>query len=156
MSLEFHQPILSMYSRLRRCPNIVLIAGSGFGGAEDTYPYLNGTWARKFGYPPMPFDGVLFGSRCMVAKEAHTSKMAKQAIVDAQETDTELVLRRWKNTSRLFKNKVASQAVKIERESTTGEFSEVAEFVSGKRGRQVFLNGDKDYGVRHAAILLCV
>lgn len=80
---DFHQPILSMYSRLRRCPNIVLIAGSGFGGAEDTYPYLNGQWANKFGYPPMPFDGVLFGSRCMVAKEAYTSKMAKQAIVDA-------------------------------------------------------------------------
>jgi len=84
---DFHQPILSMYSRIRRCPNIVLLAGSGFGGAEDTYPYLNGTWARRFGYPPMPFDGVLFGSRCMVAKEAHTSKAAKQAIVDAPGLD---------------------------------------------------------------------
>ena len=86
---DFHQPILSMYSRLRRCANIVLIAGSGFGGAEDTYPYLNGTWARKYGYPPMPFDGVLFGSRCMVAKEAHTSTMAKQAIVDAEGLEDE-------------------------------------------------------------------
>jgi fatty acid synthase subunit beta len=80
---DFHQPMLAMYSRIRRCENIVMIAGSGFGGAEDTYPYLNGTWAKKYGYPPMPFDGVLFGSRVMVAKEAHTSKMAKQAIVDA-------------------------------------------------------------------------
>ncbi|EME41649.1 hypothetical protein DOTSEDRAFT_73897 [Dothistroma septosporum NZE10] len=80
---DFHQPILQMYSRLRRCENLVLLAGSGFGGAEDTYPYLTGEWARKFGYPPMPFDGVLFGSRCMVAKEAYTSKAAKQAIVDA-------------------------------------------------------------------------
>lgn len=84
---DFHQPILSMYSRIRRCENLVLIAGSGFGGAEDTYPYLNGQWARKFGYPPMPFDGVLFGSRVMVAKEAYTSKMAKQAIVDAAGLD---------------------------------------------------------------------
>ncbi|KAI5360752.1 Putative Acyl transferase domain superfamily, maoC-like dehydratase domain, fatty acid synthase [Septoria linicola] len=80
---DFHQPILSMYSRIRRCENLVLIAGSGFGGAEDTYPYLTGEWAKKFGYPPMPFDGVLFGSRVMVAKEAHTSPAAKQAIVDA-------------------------------------------------------------------------
>lgn len=84
---DFHQPILSMYSRIRSCPNLVLIAGSGFGGAEDTYPYLTGTWARKFGYPPMPFDGVLFGSRCMVAKEAYTSRAAKQAIVDAPGLD---------------------------------------------------------------------
>ncbi|KAF2488037.1 acyl transferase domain-containing protein [Neohortaea acidophila] len=84
---DFHQPILSMYGRIRRCANIILVAGSGFGGAEDTYPYLTGIWARKFGYPPMPFDGVLFGSRCMVAKEAYTSLKAKQAIVDAPGLD---------------------------------------------------------------------
>ncbi|KAI1089803.1 fatty acid synthase beta subunit [Rostrohypoxylon terebratum] len=80
---DFHEPILETYSKIRRCANIVLVAGSGFGGADDTYPYLSGSWATKFGSPPMPFDGVLFGSRCMVAKEAHTSKGAKQAIVDA-------------------------------------------------------------------------
>ncbi|GAB7362021.1 hypothetical protein MBLNU230_g2055t1 [Neophaeotheca triangularis] len=81
---DFHQPILSMYSRIRRCENLVVIAGSGFGGAEDTYPYLTGTWAHAYGYPAMPFDGVLFGSRVMTAKEAHTSTAAKQAIVDAE------------------------------------------------------------------------
>lgn len=84
---DFHQPILQMYGRIRRQENIVLVAGSGFGGAEDTYPYLTGNWAKKFGYPPMPFDGCLFGSRMMVAKEAHTSKNAKQAIVDAPGLD---------------------------------------------------------------------
>jgi fatty acid synthase subunit beta len=77
---DFHAPILQTYAAIRRCPNIVLIAGSGFGGAEDTYPYLTGSWAAKFNQPPMPFDGVLFGSRMMVAKEAHTSLAAKQAI----------------------------------------------------------------------------
>ncbi|KAI5310208.1 beta subunit of fatty acid synthetase, partial [Ascosphaera atra] len=80
---DFHQPMLQMYTRLRRCDNIVLVAGSGFGGAEDTYPYLTGEWSKRFGYPPMPYDGCMFGSRMMVAKEAHTSKAAKQAIVDA-------------------------------------------------------------------------
>lgn len=84
---DFHQPILQMYSRIRKCDNLVLVAGSGFGAAEDTYPYLTGEWARKFGYPPMPFDGVLFGSRVMTAKEAHTSPMAKKAIVDAPGLD---------------------------------------------------------------------
>lgn len=84
---DFHQPILQMYGRLRKCANLVLIAGSGFGGSEDTYPYLTGTWAEKFGYPPMPFDGCLFGSRMMTAKEAHTSPNAKKAIVDAPGLD---------------------------------------------------------------------
>ncbi|KAI1081992.1 fatty acid synthase beta subunit [Whalleya microplaca] len=84
---DFHEPILTLYSRIRRCKNIVLVAGSGFGSADDTYPYLNGTWATKLGYPAMPFDGILLGSHCMVAKEAHTSKNAKQAIVDARGLD---------------------------------------------------------------------
>ncbi|RYP75527.1 hypothetical protein DL769_003814 [Monosporascus sp. CRB-8-3] len=80
---DFHQPILQMYGRIRRSSNIILVAGSGFGGAEDTYPYLTGEWSKKYGYPPMPFDGCMFGSRMMVAKECHTSGAAKQAIVDA-------------------------------------------------------------------------
>ncbi|KOS21665.1 Fatty acid synthase subunit beta [Escovopsis weberi] len=84
---DFHQPILQMYSRIRRQENIILVAGSGFGGAEDTYPYITGEWARRYGYPPMPFDGCLFASRMMVSKEAHTSKSAKQAIIDAPGLD---------------------------------------------------------------------
>jgi fatty acid synthase subunit beta, fungi type len=84
---DFHQPILQMYGRIRRCQNLVLVAGSGFGGSEDTYPYLTGTWSARFGYPPMPFDGCLFGSRMMTAKEAKTSKNAKKAIAEAEGVD---------------------------------------------------------------------
>lgn len=84
---DFHQPILQMYGRIRRCDNLVLVAGSGFGGSQDTYPYLTGTWSAKFGYPPMPYDGCLFGSRMMTAKEAHTSMNAKKAIAEAKGVD---------------------------------------------------------------------
>ncbi|KAK0715299.1 acyl transferase domain-containing protein [Lasiosphaeris hirsuta] len=84
---DFHAPILAMYGRIRRQENIILVAGSGFGGADDTYPYLTGAWSTKYGYPPMPYDGCMFGSRMMVAKEAHTSLAAKQAIVDAPGLD---------------------------------------------------------------------
>ena len=35
----------------------------------------------------MPFDGFLFSSRVMVAKEAHTSEAIKQLIVEAQGVD---------------------------------------------------------------------
>ncbi|KAI9473939.1 MAG: fatty acid synthase [Benjaminiella poitrasii] len=80
---DVHQPILETYAAIRRQPNIVLVAGSGFGGADDTLPYITGDWSVKFDYPPMPFDGVLFGSRMMVAKEGLASPAAKQAMVDA-------------------------------------------------------------------------
>ena len=81
---DFHQPILEMYGKIRECSNIILVAGSGFGGGEDTYPYLTGTWTAPFRRPFMPFDGILLGSRMMTAKEAHTSRAAKQAIVDTK------------------------------------------------------------------------
>jgi len=84
---DFHQPILQMYGRIRKCPNIVLVAGSGFGGSQDTYPYLTGEWSQKFGYPMMPYDGCLFGSRMMTAKEVKTSTNAKKAIAEAQGVD---------------------------------------------------------------------
>lgn len=79
---DFHHPILATYGSIRQCANLILVAGSGFGGSEDTYPYMTGTWSTKFGYPRMPFDGCLFGSRLMVAKEAHTSFDTKLAIVN--------------------------------------------------------------------------
>jgi fatty acid synthase subunit beta len=86
---DFHAPMLQWYGRIRQCANIVLLAGSGFGGAEDTYPYISGTWSMAFDRPAMPFDGVLFGSRMMVAKEAKTSRGAKEAIVAAPGIDDE-------------------------------------------------------------------
>ncbi|KAJ2867196.1 fatty acid synthase alpha subunit Lsd1 [Coemansia aciculifera] len=78
---DFHQPILETYTIIRACRNIVLIAGSGFGDAEGSLPYLTGDWSINFGRAPMPFDGILLGSRVMVAKEAATSLAVKELIV---------------------------------------------------------------------------
>ncbi|KIJ51487.1 hypothetical protein M422DRAFT_203704 [Sphaerobolus stellatus SS14] len=82
---DFHQPILSTYSSIRQHSNIALVAGSGFGGADDFYPYLTGEWSvEKYGVQAMPFDGLLLASRVMVAKEAHTSSSVKDLIVAAR------------------------------------------------------------------------
>jgi fatty acid synthase subunit alpha, fungi type len=85
---DFHQPILATYRSIRQHPNISLVAGSGFGAAEDVWPYISGDWSvQKYGVQPMPFDGVLFASRVMVAKEAHTSSSVKDLIVAAAGVD---------------------------------------------------------------------
>lgn len=81
---DFHSPMLQMYTKLRKCSNIILVAGSGFGDAKDTFSYLSGEWSTELNYPPMPFDGFLFGSRVMVAKEAKTSLKAKELIVECE------------------------------------------------------------------------
>ncbi len=35
---DVHQPILATYASIRQQSNISLVAGSGFGGADDTWP----------------------------------------------------------------------------------------------------------------------
>ncbi|KAL5526485.1 FAS2 [Sanghuangporus sanghuang] len=81
---DFHHPILVTYASIRQQENICLVGGSGFGGADDVWPYLTGDWSADFfGAQKMPFDGFLFGSRVMVAKEAHTSSSVKDLIIKA-------------------------------------------------------------------------
>lgn len=77
---DFHAPIIAMYGLIRQQPNIYIIAGSGFGDSDSVYPYLSGRWSTALGYPAMPFDGILLGSRMMVATEAHTSLAARRII----------------------------------------------------------------------------
>lgn len=91
--------------------------------------------------------GINMGTRFMCTVEAPIHVHIKESIVRAQETDTQLVLRKWKNTSRLFKNKVSTEAYRIENHPETKDFAAVGPLVSGARGRQVFLNGDPDFGV---------
>ncbi|KAL1799237.1 hypothetical protein ACET3X_003274 [Alternaria dauci] len=125
-----------LLSRSRQALGVPFIASGGFADGQGLAAAL-----------ALGACGINMGTRFMCTVEAPIHHNIKQAIVDAQETDTTLLLRRWKNTSRSFANKVALQAAEIEKTSTTGKFEEVAEYVSGKRGRQVFLNGDKDYGI---------
>lgn len=147
---DMHQPILATYGSIRQHSNISLVAGSGFGGADDVWPYLSGDWSVKlFNTQPMPFDGVLFASRMMVAKEAHTSPSVKQLIVDAPGVDDD----KWEGTydkptggiltvrSELGEpiHKIANRAVKLWREFDDTVFNLPRE----KRG--AWLEGKKAY-----------
>lgn len=125
-----------LLSRARQTMPVPFIASGGFADGQGLAAALS-----------LGAEGINMGTRFMCTVEAPIHNNIKQAIVDATEDDTQLVLRRWKNTSRLFRNKVSTEAAKIEKESPTGKFEEVGPYVSGKRGRQVFINGDKDYGV---------
>lgn len=102
-----------------------------------------------FGTQPMPFDGALFASRVMVAKEAHTSASVKQLIVDAPGVDDA----KWEGTydkptggiltvrSELGEpiHKIATRAVKLWR-----EFDDTV-FNLPRDKRAAWLEGKKDY-----------
>jgi len=59
---DFYQPILTTYSSIFCHDNIVLVAGSGFDGLDNTWPYLTSDWLKQFGMVLMPFNGFLFTS----------------------------------------------------------------------------------------------
>ena len=130
-------PNFILLSRARQRLKLPFIASGGFADGQG----LAGAMA-------LGACGINMGTRFMCTVEAPVHWNIKESIVKATENDTQLVLRRWKNTNRYFRNSVTEAAAKVERESQSGEFKEVQEYVSGKRGREVFLNGDPDYGVR--------
>eukprot|EP00002_Diphylleia_rotans_P033397 TRINITY_DN709_c0_g1_i3.p1 TRINITY_DN709_c0_g1~~TRINITY_DN709_c0_g1_i3.p1 ORF type:complete len:4344 (-),score=1082.54 TRINITY_DN709_c0_g1_i3:153-13184(-) len=86
---DFHEPMLQTYAAIRQQKNIVLVAGSGFGDAEGSWPYMSGAWSTQYGYPPMPFDGILVASRVMVAKEAATADEVKDLLVQTPGVKTD-------------------------------------------------------------------
>ena len=127
---------LILLSRARQSLGVPFLASGGFADGQGLAAALS-----------LGAEGINMGTRFMCTIEAPIHQNVKDEIVKANETDTQLVMRRWRNTSRLYKNKVTEQAVKIEKESKEGKFEEIQPLMSGKRGREVFLTGDIDYGV---------
>lgn len=125
-----------LLSRARQTLKVPFIASGGFADG-------NGLAAALC----LGASGVNMGTRFLATVEAPIHVKVKEEIVRAQETDTTLLMRRWGNTTRLYKNKVALDGLKIEKESTSGKFEEIAPYVSGQRGKMVFINGDIECGV---------
>ena len=60
--------------------------------AEHSWPYLSGEWSVAKGYAPMPFDGILLGSRMMVCKEADTADKVRHSLRDVSDERCVLLL----------------------------------------------------------------
>lgn len=103
----------------------------------------------------MGAEGINMGTRFMATKEAPIHANVKQRIVEAGERDTALIFRTLRNTSRVFKNKVAEEVVRIEREKGPAmKIDDVAHLVAGARGRTVYEEGDTDLGVWSAGMVV--
>ena len=147
------------------CISIDGIECAGHGGEYDTtslmllslcaeqlkIPYLaSGGFAngRQFAAAlALGAAGVNMGTRWMATVESPIHENVKQAIVKASEMDTVLVLRKFRNTSRLHKNKVSQEVFQIENTKEDVKFEDVAHLMSGKRGKGVYETGDVDAGV---------
>jgi NAD(P)H-dependent flavin oxidoreductase YrpB (nitropropane dioxygenase family) len=88
----------------------------------------------------------------MVSSPIHQN--IKDKIVASTEQDTVHIFRTLQNTARVFKNKVSMEVVALERRPGGAKFEDLRELVSGARGRLVYENGDPDYGIWSAGIVI--
>ena len=87
-------------------------------------------------------DGVNMGTRFMATQEAAIHENVKKKIVENTERDTIL-----RNTSRVARNAVAEEVVKIQQDPTK-TIEDVRHLVAGVRGRvNVMQGGDMDGGI---------
>jgi NAD(P)H-dependent flavin oxidoreductase YrpB (nitropropane dioxygenase family) len=128
-------PSLVLVPRAVDALDIPVIACGGFSDARGLVAAL-----------AMGAEGVSMGTRFMATVEAPVHEKLKQELVASSELDTQLILRKFRNTARIHKNSVAQKVAEIESREGT-EFSDIAELVSGERGFHVLESGDMEYGI---------
>ncbi len=94
----------------------------------------------------MDAEGINMGTRFMATKEAPIHQNVKQAILNATELDTRLIMRPLRNTERVLNNPAVERL--LEKEKQLGKsikFEDIIEEVAGVYPK-VMQNGDMDSG----------
>ncbi|MHA1987634.1 MAG: NAD(P)H-dependent flavin oxidoreductase [Promethearchaeota archaeon] len=90
-------------------------------------------------------EGVIMGTRMMATQECPIHDNLKQAFVQAQETDTHLVMRSIRNTHRVWRNKAAEKIIELE--SKKAPLQEIIQVASGQNALKMYKEGEIDAGM---------
>jgi nitronate monooxygenase len=90
-------------------------------------------------------QGVIMGTRFLCSEECPIHPKLKGALVQAQETDTVLVMRSLGNTHRVWKNAASEKVLKLE--SDQASLHEIVDVAAGTKARMMFEQGELDQGV---------
>jgi len=90
-------------------------------------------------------SGINMGTRFLATKEAPVHPAIKQRLVDAEETETALVMRTLRNTERVLRNQWAEKV--LEKEKSGAGLAELAPLLSGKNGLKAIIEGDTELGL---------
>lgn len=115
--------------------SIPFVASGGIGISEHLVAALS-----------LGADGINMGTRFIATQEAPVHQNVKEAIVNASELDTRLVMRPLRNTERVLTNAAVEKLLEVEKEKgTTIVFSDIAEYVGGVYPK-IMREGDMDVG----------
>jgi nitronate monooxygenase len=85
-------------------------------------------------------EGILMGTRFMACQECNTHPKVKEWLLQLHETDTMLIQRSMKNTSRVVRTPYTEKIAEMEKRGATLE--ELLPLLSGQRGRMAYDTGD--------------
>ena len=88
--------------------SIPFIASGGMGNGQQLVAAM-----------AMGAEGINMGTRFIATKEAPVHENVKEALVNASELDTELIMRPLRNTERVLKNEAVNRI--LEKEKTLGD-----------------------------------
>jgi NAD(P)H-dependent flavin oxidoreductase YrpB (nitropropane dioxygenase family) len=92
-------------------------------------------------------DAINMGTRFMATAEAPVHENVKRRLVEADERDTDLLYRKFRNTARVARNAVSREILAISAQPDSA-FSDIAHLASGAQARKrVYGDGDVDGGV---------
>lgn len=90
-------------------------------------------------------EGMNMGTRFLATQDAPIHDNVKQAILDADELQTKLIMRNLRNTERVMKNAAVEEIIRIEKEKGENEtIDDIRHLVTGAKGRLVLQKGKMD------------
>jgi NAD(P)H-dependent flavin oxidoreductase YrpB (nitropropane dioxygenase family) len=90
-------------------------------------------------------DAVIMGTRLLLTKEAPIHDTLKQALINATELDTMLVMRSVGATHRVWANTAAKRCVELE--AGQADLQELIRIAAGDKARKMYNEGDIDLGI---------
>jgi len=119
--------------------NIPFLIGGGIGhGAQLTAALSMGA------------AGVVVGTRFLVAEEIWAHDRYKQQLIEANETDTTLIMSSIRNTVRALSNNTTREVLNLEQENPQISVEQLMPLISGKIGLKAYENGNWEQGVLSA------
>ena len=92
-------------------------------------------------------DGMNMGTRFIATVEAPVHDNVKQALMEADELQTRLIMRPLRNTERVLNNSAVEQVLEIEQDKGLDvDIEDIRHLVAGEQGRKVLHDGEMDAG----------
>jgi len=90
-------------------------------------------------------QGVIIGTRLLATKEAPIHEKLKEALINASELDTMLVMRSIGATHRVWNNTAANKVAELE--ANQAGLPEILNIAAGEKARKMYNEGDLDAGI---------